>query len=180
MVRARDGRGAIAGGRAVPHDPQAVREMLLEQRDLGLQRERDAGERGGVAAIRRHTRQNPAGPLLIHQAACAVDRIDDHRDLRRGAVRQHAASGLAEPFGDEQHRPLACQRLEMADERLFRHAIEREDRVAGVAADDGGERLEVGAGTLAAGDNGVAERGVDLPEPAEESIGVADHQARSR
>ena len=57
--------------------PELVRKMLLEERDLGLHGEDDVRQARLDAAIRRDAREHPGAALLVHQAARAVERIDE-------------------------------------------------------------------------------------------------------
>ena len=96
MVAARDGRSAQRAGASPvarlkrsacappPRDrPHRVAQVLLHQRDLGLHGERDVGQRRRRAAGWARRRSAPRPALLVHQAARAVDRIDDDRRSRR-------------------------------------------------------------------------------------------------
>ena len=51
--------------------------MLLEERDLGLHGEDDVRQARLGAAIRRNAREHPGAALLVHQAARAVEWIDE-------------------------------------------------------------------------------------------------------
>ena len=119
------------------HRPQRVGEVLLDQRDLGLHGDADVRQRLAAAAVGRDPGQDPGGPLLVHEAARAVDRIDERDDLRgalRRPLRQHAAPVRAQALGDQQTRPAGGEGGEAIDQHPFRHAIHRIDDVARLLA----------------------------------------------
>ena len=80
--------------------------------------------------------------------------------------RQHAPAVLPEPLGDEEHRPVPGQHLELRQQHLLRHPIDGEQRVTGVVAHHR-RQLVAGAG-LAAGDDAVADRFVDAANPGQQ------------
>ena len=69
------------------HDPQGVAKVLFAQRDLCLYGELDIGERRRWDAFARDPSEDPRGPLLVHQSASAVDRIDDDSQLSALGIR---------------------------------------------------------------------------------------------
>ena len=121
--------------------PELVAQVLLDERDLGLHRELDVGQRASAPGPRRDAGENPGRALLVHQAARAVDRIDDDRQRdvrsrsrrraarprRRAALRRRARTG-ASARGD---RPL-----DLLDEHVLGDAVDRVDRVAFVVVRD--------------------------------------------
>jgi hypothetical protein len=68
--------GALAGD-----CPQRVAQVLLGERDLGLDGELDVGQGGGLAAVGRDPSQDPGRALAVHQPAGAVDRVNQHPQL---------------------------------------------------------------------------------------------------
>ena len=83
--------------------------MLLHERDLGLHREHDVAQSRLGAAIRRDAGEDPRRPLLVHQPARAVDRIDEDPPpalVVARAARQHEPR-RRQPFGDEHERHVA-------------------------------------------------------------------------
>ena len=117
--------------------PECVTQMLLQQRDLGLDRELDVGERRRRPAVRRHAGEYPRGPLLIHQATGAVDRIDDDPELDgigRVTRREHELACRAQSLGHEHEGPLGRQLAEPLDQNALGHAIDRVNRVAPLVA----------------------------------------------
>ncbi len=178
MVWAREGakrqRSALAGQAiealglraAGRNGPEHVAEVLLDQRNLGLHRQLDVGERGvapgALRAEGRDAGQHPGGALLVHEAARAVDRIDEDDDLDvlgSRPFRQHAPAVLPQPLGDEEQRPVPRQRLELREQHLLRDPIDGKQRVAGVVAHH--LRQLVARAGLAAGDDAVADHLVD-------------------
>src|SRR2546426_11448140 len=108
--------------------------MLLQKWDLGLHREHDVGEARRRTAIRCDTREDPGAPLLIHEAARAVERVDEEPPatvLLTRATREH--EWIGDPLGDHAHRFVARQLTETTHERRFAHPIYGVDRVARVA-----------------------------------------------
>ena len=89
--------------------PQSVAQVLFNERNLRLDGQFDIGEGRAFPTIRGNARQNPATALLIHQAACAIDRIGDHapdRILFPCAARQSDLSG-SEAFCNQNNRLAA-------------------------------------------------------------------------
>ena len=80
--------------------------MLLNKRDLGLDRKFNVAADGVVAAIRSNAGQYPRASFLIHQAASAVDRIDDDAPDGVGFVCSSRQNDLSvfQAFGDENDR----------------------------------------------------------------------------
>jgi hypothetical protein len=117
--------------------------MLLHERDLGLHSEHDVAQPRLDAAVRRHAGEDPRRPLLIHQAARPVDRIDEQPPpafpLVR-AARQHEPLG-GKSLRDEHQRLGARELLEPRDERLLAHAVHRVDRVPRAVVRDVAQRL---------------------------------------
>ena len=89
--------------RAVAADgPKTIGQMLLYEWYFGLNCEFDVGKVGLLAAIGRDARQYPRTAFLIHQAACAIDRIDDDAQgciIFRNTLRQNDLS-LRQAFSD--------------------------------------------------------------------------------
>src|SRR5882672_8338586 len=50
-----------------------VREMLLDEGNLGLHRELDILKPGRWSEVGSNSRQNPRAPFLVHQTPCAID-----------------------------------------------------------------------------------------------------------
>ena len=69
-----------------PQRPQLIRQVLLHQRNLRLHRQHDVPQRRGRPAIGRHAGEHPRAALLVHQAARAVDRVDDDPPVGRRLV----------------------------------------------------------------------------------------------
>ena len=178
IVFARDGRSAsgrrVAGGAieafavgaAARDRPHRVAQVLLHERDLGLHGDRDVGQRLASVAVGRDAGQHPRRALLHHQAARAVDRVDDDDDLdvllaRAGG--QHAAPVRAQPLGHQQARPLAAT---ASSKRASSTASDRRStantRVARVVAHH--RRQLVDRLALARGDHLVANRLVHARE----------------
>ena len=59
------------------HRPEAIRQVLLDERYLGLNRQLNIAQICLSPAIWRHAGQHPGAAFLIHQAARAIDRIDN-------------------------------------------------------------------------------------------------------
>src|SRR6185295_1673117 len=88
-----------------------------------------------VAAVRCDASEDPGTALLIHQAARAVDRIDDQSPatvLLGRATRQHER--LGEALRNHTYRLIVRQPAEAALERLLAHAVDGIDRVSGVTS----------------------------------------------
>ena len=131
-----------------PFRPEHVRQMLLGERNLRLNRQHDVAQVGRVAAIGRHAGQDPRASLLVHETARAVDRIHDH-DKRCNcglrASRQHDAAP-GQPFRYEHDRRARRDlTLEELDERVLAHPVDRVDRVSLVVCRDAGEIVEARA-----------------------------------
>ena len=97
---------ALAVGAAAGDRPHRVAQVLLHERDLRLHGELDVGQRLAAASVGRDAGQHPGRALLHHQAARAVDRVDDDDDLdvllracRRAARGARPAPALRPPAG---------------------------------------------------------------------------------
>ncbi len=159
---ARDGALAANG-------PQLIAQVLLHERQFRLHGEHDVRQRG--VGARRHGGQDPRGPLLIHQAARAVDRIDDDRPLDArdvGASRQHDFPAR-QALGDESHGCVPGDRpLDLLDQHVFRDAVDRVDRVALVVVRDVAQRVDGAA--LAGGDDIAADPRVQREERGKKRV----------
>ena len=117
----------------VSNRPELVREMLLDERNLGLHRQFDICQRAG-ARTARHPGQDPGRTFLVHHAARAVDRVHDDdpsRSLSVGAFR-HDDLAARQPLGHQQHRllPRGDSSADLCDELVFSNAVDRVDRIA--------------------------------------------------
>ena len=143
--------------------------MLFEKWDLGLNGERDIRESRRCSTVRRHTGEHPGAALLVHQAARAVDWIDEHSP---------AAVTLlgAKSFGDHTHRFVGGQFTQAPHEGLFRHPVNRVDRVTFVAC----RRCELlGRLSLARLHDGVADRVMQRKDRLEQFLSAAHSAAPS-
>ncbi len=121
--------------------PERIGEMLLQERDLGLDGELDVRERRCRAPVRRDTGQNPGASLLIHEAAGAIDGID--QDPEGGVVRRSVVRN------DRVLSPSAMRRTgfrkrespEEVEDRRLAHAVDGVDRVALVVLHDSSTSL---------------------------------------
>jgi hypothetical protein len=179
--RPRHQRSALAGdaieafavGAAARDRPQRVAQVLFHQWDLGLHGERDVGQRLASVSVGGDSGQHPRRALLHHQAARAVDRVDNDDDLdvllaRAGG--QHAAPVLAEPFGHEQARPPLCELLEAREQHRLRQAIDGEHSIARIIAHD--RRQLVYRLALTRRDHLVADGLVHAADVGDQRLGV--------
>ena len=145
--------------------PRHVREVLLDEGYLGLHGQLYVGETSAGAAVARDARQYPPAPLLVHQPARAVYRVDDDTPdcVRTGrAARQHdLARGQPLPDQDEGRRARDLA-LEELDEQFLADAVDGVDRVALLLPLDRGQRLHGRA--LAGLDHRVAYQLVQPPD----------------
>ena len=134
-------RSRLAGESIVTHavdalaanGPKLVAQMLLDERDFGLHRDFDIGQRGFLAAVGRDAGENPRRAFLVHQPARAVDRVDD--DAPAGIVLLRAFgehdAAVRQSFADQNdwfvRRNFA---IEPFDERRFADPVDRVDDVA--------------------------------------------------
>ena len=148
-----------------PDGPQGVREMLLHERHLGLDRRHHVAQAGARAAVRGHPGQDPGAPLLVHEAAGPVDRVheDAQRGLRLGAPRRQHDPASREALRHQHDRPEAPQlALHQGRETLLADAIHRVDRVPLALVGHPGQVTR--GGILA----GLHHRGADLLVDASE------------
>ena len=64
-------------GTTPPDSADLVGRPLLARRQFGHRRDQDVPQVRLRSALRRHGRQHPSRPLVVHQAARAVDRIQN-------------------------------------------------------------------------------------------------------
>ena len=146
----------------------AERDVREPRHPLRVAREIAAGDRGDAG-------EDPRRALLVHEAARAVDRIDDHGDLDGGGIGargQDAAAVGAEPLGDQQAGPFAADLGEAFDQHRLGHAIDREHGVAALLGDDLGQSLE--RRRRAGGDDLGLDRVVDGADASQELLRVAN------
>ena len=140
---------APRGDTLAANRPGFVAQVLLQGRDLALHRQHDVRQPRLVAAVRRDAAQHPGAALLVHQAARAVDRVDQDPPARsRGiaAARQRQRSA-GDALGDEHDAPEAFRiGLEPADQHVFADAIDGVDGVALPVARDCCRRVDGGLG----------------------------------
>ncbi len=96
--------------------------------------EHDVGQARGRSFVRRDARQYPGAALLVHEAACAIEWVDQQSPaaiLLSGAARKHER--LGEAFRDEANGLVARDGGEPAHERRLADAVDGVDRIAFVA-----------------------------------------------
>ncbi len=122
-----------------PDRPHLIRQVLFHERDLRLHPEDDIPQRRGRPAIGRHAREHPCAALLIHQAARAVDGVDDDPPVDRRLIAPLgiAAAAARQPLGDEDEGVLAGEGFRESRDDRFPDDVDRVDRVAGIIAIDG-------------------------------------------
>src|SRR6185369_8238887 len=88
--------------------PDRVGEMLLYQRYFRLDRKFNITQICAVAAIWCNAGQDPGTPLLIHQSAGAVDRIEDNEPYRIRFLcpSRQDNSSILDALGDKDDRNL--------------------------------------------------------------------------
>ena len=118
---------------AAANRPDLVGQMLLDQRNLGLHREFDVRECAGVRA-RRHTGQDPTGTLLVHEAASAVDWVDNEYPAHVVSLSFPGNHDFAtrQTFRDQQDGPIrrGDRPRDLFDKHVLGDAIDRVDRVS--------------------------------------------------
>jgi hypothetical protein len=119
--------------------------MLLEQRNLGLHRKHDVAQPGSSPMVRGDARENPRGTLLVHETACAVDRVHEQSPptLRVGRpFRKREAIGW-QTLRNEHQRFLARDRRETIHERGLTHAVYGVDGVTLLVVRDAGKLVAI-------------------------------------
>ena len=130
-----DGPDASTSGR-----PQGIGQILLGRRDLGLNGQRDIGERRLRAAVRSDSGKGPGAALVVHDLSCAIERI--HDEAERGRVFRSA--GRKDPcaaLGHEHERAARAQALAGRHDHLVEPAVDLVDRVAGAFPGHGCQAL---------------------------------------
>ena len=161
---------------AAAQRPELVRQMLLEERNLGLHGQDDVAQARSGAPVRRDAREDPGAALLIHQAARAVDRVDQQAPAavlfaRSPPPRQHEAVA-GQSFGHQTERLLARDIGEALHERVLAYPVDGVDRIAVAfrVGSHGGEQLRRLPG--ARRDHRVADALVQRPDGLEQARGV--------
>ena len=93
---------------------------LLDGRQLGHRRGDDVAQR---PTPRRSRREAPRGTLVVHQAACAVDGVDDDGPRRVVPDDDRLLQSLRHELD------VGPVLLEPTDQRVVGHAVDRVDRV---------------------------------------------------
>ena len=153
--------------------PHLVAQVLLEERDLGLHGEHDVAQRSLRFTMRRDPCENPSAALLVHEAARAVDRIDDHAPaaiLLAGAGGEEEAP-RRQPFRNQPERFVVRDISQALDERRLAHTIDGVDGVDAVVGRNGSQRLDLltCTGVQDGGANAVVDREDGLEEPTDVS-----------
>jgi len=121
------------GARSLSRDrPERVGKVLLDERDLGLDRELHVEERRPGTAVPGNPSENPGASLLVHQPPGPVDGV--HQDAERGIllgrlVRNDRASLISETFGDENDGLLEAETAEEFEDLGLAHLVDRVERV---------------------------------------------------
>src|SRR5215475_1251345 len=105
--------------------PELVGEMLLDDRNLGLDGQRDVVQQCFRATVWRNARQYPRAALLIHEATRSVDGIDDDPPVGRSVTLRI----FFETFTGQNETVPPSQVREQIPYRLFADHIDRIDRV---------------------------------------------------
>src|SRR5437870_516533 len=112
--------------------------MLLDQRDLRLDREDDVAEPSGGSVVRGGAGEDPGGSLLVHEPPRSVDRIDEDSPaaIRVPCAMRQRQAARGQTFGYQTERFVAGNLGEAVHERGLADAIDRVDRVAFVVVGD--------------------------------------------
>jgi hypothetical protein len=130
---AREQVDSLGAGALSPDRPEEIRQVLARGGDLHLHRDGDIRERGGLAPVRRHAAEYPGAALVIHQAARAIDWIDDEAEaglLRRASLREEPPPIPRQPLGNQRQRHLLGPARAMLQQDLLGVQINGVDRIA--------------------------------------------------
>src|ERR1035437_9667754 len=119
--------------------PNGIRQMLLNERYLGLDRKLYVMQICVLTAIWCNAGQYPRATFLIHQAPRAVDRVDDDTPYgigRNGSTWQDDLAAV-QAFGDQGDRNLRSDLpLKKIEQEFFAHSVHGKYRVALAIIDD--------------------------------------------
>ena len=83
-LRAVENVGRLGNNPPAPRAAHLVGTPLFACRNLRHCRDEDVGEPGRGSALRRDPAERPRAPLIIHDPACAIDRVEQTFPLRVG------------------------------------------------------------------------------------------------
>src|SRR5262249_50060670 len=114
------------------NSPDLIAQVLLDERNFSLHRNFNIGERSGMTAVGCDTGKNPPWALLVHEAASAIDRVDNNPPPRIAlfrAIRQHNAP-VRQTFADQNDRLSRRDFLrEPFNERRLADLVDRIDHI---------------------------------------------------
>ena len=170
---------ADAADAVAANGPELVAKVLFDERDFSLDSDFNIGQRGFLAEVRRNAGEDPTGAFLIHEAAGAVDWVDDDAPagiVLVGASRQCHPT-VRQAFADQDDGLVGRNfAREAIDKGGFADPIDCVDDVAGAFVGDASEFI--GRALFARHYDQAADRVVQAAERFDE-VGGCGHKLAS-